>query len=56
MVSQIALPIEASPPALFILDLVRKKRARSKMNANMATTAAKPEMQVLQHVAAISLT
>lgn len=53
-VSQMARPIEALPPALFILALVRKKRAMSKMKAIIATAAAKPDMQVLQHVMDIS--
>ena len=54
IVSQMALPIEALPPALFILAFVKKKSARSKMKAIIATAAAKPEMQVLQHVIDIS--
>lgn len=55
-VSQMALPIEALPPALFILAFVRKKSAMSKMKAIIATAAAKPDIQVLQHVMDISRT
>ena len=54
--NQMALPIEALPPALFILAFVKKKRARSKMKAIIATAAAKPDTQVLQHVMDISRT
>jgi hypothetical protein len=47
------LPIEAVPTAL-IRAFAMKNNARSKMKATRATAAAKPDIQELQQVMAIS--
>jgi hypothetical protein len=54
-VNQIAFPMDARPTAL-IRALATKKRTRSKMKAKRVTTAAKPEIHVLQQAIDISRT